>query len=498
MGNQSSLLNESGINDHAVLTDARTVNEHTESLQTHDPCAIVIFGATGDLTKRKLLPALYNLAAAGLLPKQFAIVGYASPAQTGDSFRDQLTRDIKEFPTGPIEPRIWDWFLERIRYVQGDFQDAAAFERLASTLAEVDERHRTEGNRLFYLATAPRFFSEVIRQLGRAGLAKQESSRRVLENFFDFAIQLTRRIEVATKGLFNYNRNLIDHVQITAAETAGVEDRGGYYETACALRDMVPNHLFQLMSLVAMEPPISFEADAIRDKQAEVLRAIQPLTPEEVLGQAVRGQYGPSDIGPHTAGYRQEPDVAPGSNVETFVALKFAIDNWRWAGVPFYLRTGKRLPKRATEIAIHFRRTPFVLFRNTRVKDLHANKLLIHIQPNEGISIKMGAKIPGALMDIGQVNMEFDYAREFHTVPTTGYERLLHDCMVGDQTLFQRADMVETAWSVIQPIQDVWQALPAHFPNYAAGSWGPAAAEDLIDRDGREWRQIEEIFAAAA
>ena len=533
MGNQSSLLNESGIDNCAALAEARTVNQHTESLRMPYPCAIVIFGSTGDLTKRKLLPALYNLAATGLLPKQFAIVGYASPALTEDSFRDQLTREIKEFATSPIEPRIWDWLLERIHYVQGDFQDASAFERLSSTLAEVDERHGTEGNRLFYLATAPKFFGEVIRQLGGAGLAKQESSRHVrvvIEKPFgrdlDSARQLNREIKevlqesqiyridhylgketVQNLLVFRFsnsiaeplwNRNLIDHVQITAAETVGVEHRGGYYETAGALRDMVPNHLFQLMSLVAMEPPISFEADAIRDKQAEVLRAIQPLTPEEVLGQAVRGQYGQSDIGLHTAGYRQELDVAPASNVETFVALKFAIDNWRWAGVPFYLRTGKRLPKRATEIAIHFRRTPFVLFRNTRVKDLHANKLLIHIQPNEGISIQMGAKISGALMDIGQVNMEFDYAREFHTAPATGYERLLHDCMVGDQTLFQRADMVETAWNVIQPIQEVWQALPPHFPNYPAATWGPEAAEDLIDRDGREWRQIEEVSAAAA
>jgi glucose-6-phosphate 1-dehydrogenase len=287
-------------------------------------------------------------------------------------------------------------------------------------------------------------------------------------------------------------------VQITAAETVGVEHRGAYYETAGALRDMVPNHLLQLLSLVAMEPPISFAADAVRDKQVEVLHSIQPLTPEEVVTTMVRGQYGASIRHLNLPGYREEPNVAPDSNVETFVALKLAIDNWRWADVPFYLRTGKRMPNHVTEIAIHFRRTPFVLFRHTPVKDLQANKLVIHIQPQEGISIQMGAKIPGPLMSIGQVNMDFDYAHEFQSSPATGYERLLHDCMLGDQTLFQRADMVETGWSVIEPIQEVWNALPAHFPNYAAGTWGPEAANTLIERDERQWRLIEEIAAAAA
>jgi glucose-6-phosphate 1-dehydrogenase len=295
-----------------------------------------------------------------------------------------------------------------------------------------------------------------------------------------------------------WNRNMIDHVQITAAETVGVEGRGGYYDTSGALRDMVPNHLFQLMSLVAMEPPISFEPDAVRDKQAEVLRAVQPPAPEDVLTRMVRGQYGPSTRGPQMPGYRQEPDVAPGSNVETFVALKFMIDNWRWADVPFYLRTGKRLPKRVTEIAIQFRRTPFVLFRNTPVKDIEPNRLVIHIQPDEGISLQMGAKIPGPVMSIGQVNMDFDYAKVFHAAPATGYERLLHDCMFGDQTLFQRADMVETGWSIIEPILEVWKALPGHFPNYPAGSWGPEAAEDLIEKDCREWHTNGEATAVAA
>jgi len=498
-----------------------------------DPCTMVIFGASGDLTKRKLLPSLYNLAAANLLPRQFAIVGYAYQQGTNESFREQLTQDMKALATNPVDPHVWDWFLERMHYVQGDFSDPEGYQRLSAKMAEVEKDHGTQGNRFYYLAVAPKFFAEVIRQLGAAGLAKEEKGkyrRVVIEKPFGRDLQSARQLNRDIKEVLQekqiyridhylgketvqnllvfrfsnsiaeplWNRNLIDHVQITAAETVGVEHRGGYYETSGALRDMVPNHLFQLMSLVAMEPPISFEADAVRDKQAEVLRSIQPPAPEDVLTKMVRGQYGPSAHGPAMLGYREEPDVAPDSNVETFVALKFMVDNWRWADVPFYLRTGKRLPERVTEIAIHFRRTPFVLFRNTAVKDLQANKLLIHIQPREGITIQMGAKIPGPVMNIGQVNMDFDYAREFHAQPATGYERLLHDCMMGDQTLFQRADMVETGWSVIEPIQEVWKALPGHFPNYAAGTWGPDAANVLIGKDGREWRQIEEAAAAAA
>ncbi|MGZ4836719.1 MAG: glucose-6-phosphate dehydrogenase, partial [Terriglobales bacterium] len=401
-----------------------------------DPCVMVIFGASGDLTKRKLFPALYNLAAANLLPKEFAIVGYAYASGTDDSFRTQLTQDMKELATNPIDQHVWAWFLERIHYVQGDFQDPAGFQRLSAKLTEVEKDHGTQGNRFFYLAVAPKFFAEVVRQLGNAGLASEDKgkyARVVIEKPFgrdlQSAKQLNREIKqvLEEKQIYRidhylgketvqnllvfrfsnsiaeplWNRNLIDHVQITAGETVGVEHRGGYYETSGALRDMVPNHLFQLLSLVAMEPPISFEADAVRDKQAEVLRAIQPPAPEDVLTKMVRGQYGPSVRGPQMAGYREEPDVAPDSNVETFVALKFTIDNWRWADVPFYLRTGKRMPKRVTEIAIHFRRTPFVLFRNTPVKDLQANKMLVHIQPREGISIQMGAKIPGPIMNIG-------------------------------------------------------------------------------------------------
>jgi glucose-6-phosphate 1-dehydrogenase len=498
-----------------------------------DPCAIVIFGATGDLTKRKLIPALYNLAVANLLPKQFAIVGCARSALTDESFREQLMKGIQTTSSSAVDSKLWNWLLQRMYYVKCDVSDAAGFQRLSAKLAQVETEHGTQGNRIFYLAMAPQFFADAVRQLGNAGLVSEEKgsyARVTIEKPFgsdlQSALELNRQLREVLKerqiyridhylgketvqnllvfrfsnSIFEpiWNRTLIDHVQITAAEDVGVEHRGAYYDTAGALRDMVPNHLFQLLSLVAMEPPISFEADAVRDKQAEVIRAIQDPTPEEVGTTTVRGQYGPSAHGPHVVGYREEPDVAPDSNTETFVALKFMIDNWRWADVPFYLRTGKHMQRRLTEIVINFRRTPFVLFRDTPVKDLRPNTLVIHIQPEEGISLQIGAKVPGAVMSIGQVNMDFDYARVFHTAPATGYERLLHDCMIGDQTLFQRADMVEETWKVIQPIQEVWKALPADFPNYAAGTCGPEEADSLLQRDGREWKRIEEAAAAIA
>ncbi len=496
--------------------------------QHADPCIMVIFGASGDLTKRKLVPALCNLAQANLLPRQFAIVGFSSSDLTTEAFRQQLTEDIKEFATSSIDPQLWDWFLNRIHYVQGDFQDPASYQRLKEQLTQADNEHGTRGNRVFYLAVAPKFFSVIVRQLGSACLTKEDKgrwSRVVIEKPFgrdlDSARDLNRQIKEVldesqiyridhylgketvqnillfrfSNGIFEpiWNRRYIDHVQITAAETVGVEHRGGYYDNSGALRDMVPNHLFQLLTLTAMEPPVSFDADAVRGKQVEVLRAIQPPTPEEVLTRAVRGQYGAGSSGDeHLLGYRGEPDVAADSNTETFVALKLAIDNWRWADVPFYLRTGKRLAKRVTEIAIEFRRTPFVLFRGTTVKDLRPNRLVIRIQPDEGISLRFGAKIPGAVMQIGQVNMDFDYVHYFGKSDGTGYERLLHDCMLGDATLFQRADMVEAGWTVIQPVLDVWKALPArNFPNYAACAWGPAEADELMKRDGRHWRHIE-------
>jgi glucose-6-phosphate 1-dehydrogenase len=502
---------------------------HVESTAAAGPCIMVIFGATGDLTKRKLIPALLNLAQEEVLSTQFAIVGFASNDFTTETFREALGEQMPQFAPDPIDLKMWDWLKERIYYVKGDFGDPEAYKRLGQQIEIADKTQNACGNKFFYLAVAPRFFAPIVQQLGTACLTQEENgkwARVIVEKPFGHdlasAVQLNSDLKkvLTEKQIYRidhylgketvqnvlvfrftnniieplWNRNYIDHVQITAAETVGVEHRGGFYETAGALRDMVPNHLFQLLTMTAMEPPISFDADEVRNKQAEVLHAIQPLSPEEVLTNTVRGQYSNGVVeGERVLGYRHEPDVSPNSNTETFVALKLLIDNWRWAGVPFYLRTGKSLALRATEIVIQFRRTPFVLFRNTAVKNVETNRLVIHIQPDEGISLSFGAKVPGAVMRLGLVNMDFDYKTYFGVEHGTGYERLLRDCMAGDATLFQRADMVEAGWNVIQSVLDVWHALPPRdFPNYAAGSWGPAEAEELLERDGRAWRRIGE------
>jgi glucose-6-phosphate 1-dehydrogenase len=501
---------------------------HPNGTPRSTPCVMVIFGATGDLTKRKLIPALYNLAQDDQLPKRFAIIGFAGNDQTTESFRKTLSEEVPKFLSTPLDSKLWAWFTERIYYVKGDFEDPEAYKRLQQQIEEATKQHDTQGNKFFYLAVAPRFFASIVQQLGQIGLTKEDGhwARVIVEKPFGHdlasAIQLNAELKkiLSEKQIYRidhylgketvqnlmvfrftnniieplWNRNYVDHVQITAGETVGVEHRGGFYETAGALRDMVPNHLFQLLTMTAMEPPISFDADEVRNKQAEVLHAITPLGPEDVLTHSVRGQYGEGNVDNETVpAYRSEHDVAPESNTETFVALKLQIDNWRWAGIPFYLRTGKRLAQRTTEVVIQFRRTPFILFRNTTVKHTETNRLVIHIQPEEGISLSFGAKIPGSVMRLGLVNMDFDYVNYFGVEHNTGYERLLNDCMAGDATLFQRADMVEAGWSVIQPILDVWHALPPRgFPNYAAGTWGPKESDDLLARDGRAWRRIGE------
>src|SRR5262245_48115119 len=486
-----------------------------------DPCAIVIFGASGDLTKRKLIPALYNLAKDNLLSREFALVGFARPDWTHDQFREKCGDDLRQFATGRIDPDVWHWFARRMYYVRGDFGEPDAFQRLRSTLAEVDAEHGTRGNYLYYLATAPNFFSTCIHQVGDLGLTSEERGqwrRAIIEKPFGRDHESARALNADVQqvlaesqiyridhylgketvqnilafrfsnGIFEpvWNRNYIDHIQITAAETVGVETRGGYYETAGTLRDMVPNHLFQLLCLTAMEPPVSFDANVVRDEQAKILKALQPFEDRDVLIRAVRGQYGGNHGG--AAAYRQEPNVAPRSRIETYVALRLSIDNWRWADVPFYVRTGKRLAKRVTEIVVQFKRAPFVLFRRTAVDRLEPNRLVMHLQPEEGISLSFGAKYPGPVVRLGAVNMAFNYADHFNATPQTGYERLLYDCMLGDATLFQRSDMVEAGWKVVAPIQNVWGALePREFPNYAAGSWGPDAAAELLSKDGRQW-----------
>jgi glucose-6-phosphate 1-dehydrogenase len=489
------------------------------------PCAMVVFGATGDLTMRKLVPALYNLGKAHLLPKEFAVVGVAIDDISLDDFRKKVTRFLPEEDLGS---EACEHFQQFLQYMRGDFGNPATFAQLREALSKIDQEFGTNQNYLFYLATAPKFFSEIVQQLGQSGLSREESGhwrRVVIEKPFGNDLDSALALNYNVKGILSekqiyridhylgketvqnimvfrfgngifepiWNRRYIDHVAITNAETVGVEQRGGYFDAAGTLRDMVPNHMMQLISLTAMEPPASFSADAVRDEQAKVLNAIQPLTSEDVLHQAVRGQYGEGVInGEKVQAYRAEPGVAPESKTETFVAMKLNIDNWRWAGVPFYLRTGKRMAKRKTEINIQFKRAPFQLFRQTPVHKLQTNRLVIHIQPDEGMALGFGAKIPGPQLRLGSVEMSFEYSKYFGTDPYTGYEVLLYDCMIGDQTLFQRADMVEAGWRILDPVIDVWKALPArNFPNYAAGTWGPKESDDLLERDGRTWRTIE-------
>jgi glucose-6-phosphate 1-dehydrogenase len=464
------------------------------------------------------------------LPDSFAVIGVARAEMNDAEFRRRLSDDMREFATDDIDPGHWQWLEERLYYLSGDFDDEQTFVRLKELLTKVDAERNTQGNYFFYLATAPDYFAPVVEQLGSVGLAAEGDDhwrRFVAEKPFghdlDSARQLNQKLKEILKetqiyridhylgketvqnilvfrfgnGIFEpiWNRRYIDSVLITAAEKVGVEQRGGYYEKAGALRDMVPNHLLQLVTLTAMEPPVSFKADSVRDEQTKILHAIQCPSPEEAGRRAVRGQYDAGVIdGQPVPAYRSEANVAPDSKVETFVALKLLIDNWRWADVPFYLRTGKRLAARDTEIMINFRRAPFVLFRDTPVDRLSHNHLVLHIQPDEGITMRFGAKIPGPILKIGAVDMNFDYEDYFGNTPSTGYERLLHDCMVGDATLFQRADQVEAAWSVVAPVQAAWNSGPTpDFPNYKAGTWGPKEADELLARDGRAWEETHDI-----
>lgn len=491
------------------------------------PCAMVIFGATGDLTTRKLFPALYNLAKSNMLAHDFAIVGVSRNDFNLEQFRRMMGEQLMKFATDKVDPDLRDWLLSRLYYVSGEFHDSQMYSKLAQALADVDDKHHTGANYFFYLATSPVFFGDIVERLGESGLATEKDGRwrrLVFEKPFgsdlDSAKELNRKIRKIlnetqifridhylgketvqnilvfrfSNGIFEpiWNHRYIDHVQITVTETVGVEKRGGYFDMAGTLRDMVPNHLFQLLSLTAMEPPISFNSDSVHDEQSKILRAVQPFTAEDVIHCAVRGQYGEGEInGEHAPAYRAEDGVPPDSKTETFVALRLMIDNWRWAHVPFYLRTGKRLAARHTEIAIQFKRAPFVLFRDTSVGSLKANQLVIHIAPDEGISMRFGAKVPGAQVKVGSVEMDFNYSDYFGSTANTGYEILLYDGITGDQTLFQRADMVEAGWAVVDPILDVWKALPPrNFPNYPAGSWGPKEADDIIAREGRAWRRI--------
>jgi glucose-6-phosphate 1-dehydrogenase len=491
------------------------------------PAAIVIFGAAGDLTKRKLLPSLYNLRSSNLLRDEIAIVGVARAPMESAAFREKLAGEMKQFATGALERETVDWLLRRVEYVHGTFEDEGTYARLSDTLARLDRERGTAGNYLHYLATAPEYFAPVVERLGAHGLTRPADGawrRVIVEKPFGRDVDSARALNAELwktlgedqiyridhylgketvqnilvfrfgNGMFEpiWNRQYIDNVQITVAETVGVESRGGYYDGAGCLRDMVPNHMLQLLALVGMEPPTSFAPEAVREERAKVLRAIQPMTPERVLTHAVRGQYAAGAVdGKNVPPYRAEERVSPHSSTETFAALSLSIDNWRWSDVPFYLRTGKRLARRVSEIAIQFKRPPLLLFQNTPVEHLARNVLLIRVQPDEGISLRFGAKIPGPSVRMGFVAMDFKYKDAFGSTATTGYETLLYDCLKGDTTLFQRADMVELGWNIVKPVLDVWSALsPRTFPNYAAGTWGPKEADDMLQRDGRTWRNM--------
>ena len=491
------------------------------------PCAIVIFGANGDLTKRLIIPALYNLARTNLLPKSLALVGVDHNKKTSEEWADQLKDFLAEVlakNNEEVDEALWGQVARSMTFLTGDFEKNETYSQLKELLADLDEKQSLNGNVLFYMAVADRFFGTIAGKLGEAGLVDTTQSkgfrRLIVEKPFGHDLASAKALNACllkylkeeqiyridhflgketvqnimalrfANGLFEpiWNRDRIDHVQITVAESIGVETRGKFYEATGALRDMVPNHLFQLVAMTAMEPPVSFDAEDIRAKKAEMFKAIHPLT----LGDVVRGQYDSGIVGDQKAkAYRAEDNVAPESTVETYVAMRLHIDNWRWAGVPFYLRTGKRLTKRNTEIAIRFKRAPYALFRETPVDELDADWLILRIQPEEGIRMRFNAKRPGPAMALESVAMNFLYKDYFKQAPAVGYETLIYDCLIGDATLFQRADQVEAAWAVVDPILKGWAgSSPRHFPNYAAGSEGPAAANDLLARDGRSWRAI--------
>jgi glucose-6-phosphate 1-dehydrogenase len=500
------------------------------------PCAMVIFGAAGDLTARLVVPALYDLASARQLSANFRLVGVDLAAKTTEQWRAGLTATMHEFVTqggGEFHPdhldeTAWKWLTDRMSYLQGDLTDPAAYRRLGEHLSKLDQSAGTAGNYLFYLAVADRFFSVAVAGLGAAGLAREPAGqwrRVVIEKPFGHDLPSAKALNAEilkslqepqiyridhflgketvqnimalrfANGLFEplWNRQNIDHVQITASETVGVEHRGKFYELTGALRDMVPNHLFQLLAMTAMEPPISFDAEAVRSKKAEVIQAIRPMTPDQALNDAVRGQYAAGTVlGKPVRAYRDEPNVAPDSVTETYIAWKLAIDNWRWAGVPFYLRTGKYLKRRWTEIAIRFHQAPYSLFRGTPVERMNPNWMILRIAPEEGIALQFAAKHPGPSVKLSTVSMDFAYSNYFKMAPNTGYETLLYDCMIGDATLFQRADNIEAGWQAVQPILDAWASTrPTDFPNYVAGGNGPAAADELLRRDGRAWRSLD-------
>jgi glucose-6-phosphate 1-dehydrogenase len=483
--------------------------------RTPEPCVLVVFGASGDLTRRKIFPALYALAYRRLLPEQFAVVGVARTESTDDEFRDRMEHAVREFGRDDFEQDVWDWLAQGTRYLAADFAEGGAEDRLVALLTELDEERGTRGNRVYYLAIPPQMMPTGVEMIGKHRTSDGwtrlivekpfghdlESARRLTELISsDFAEEEVFRIDhylgketvqnmLALRfanGIFEpiWNRQFIDHVQITVAESIGIEGRAAFYEQAGAIRDIFQNHMLQLVALTAMEPPIDFTADSVRNEKVKVMKAIHTPGPKHV----VRGQYGPGFVeGKEVPGYRDEEGVAPDSMTETFVAAKLFVDNWRWADTPFYVRIGKRLARRETTIAIQFQRAPHPPFEETATEELRPNLLLVGVQPDEGVSLAIAAKVPGQGMRLRTVHMDFLYGGAFRTELPEAYERLLLDAMLGDQTLFTRSDEVEEQWAIVDAIVAPWRRDRPSFPNYAAGSWGAAAADELIRRDGRKW-----------
>ena len=499
-----------------------------------EPCTMVICGATGDLTERKLAPALYNTLLGGFLPPEFTVVGFARRDMGDEAFRGHLLDGInKHSRNRPAKPAIWESFARGIEYHRGDFDDPAAWVELAKRLERIDRDRGTAGNRLFYLAVPPSLYPEIVSQLDRAGLSASGTHRRtgpkrgwtrvIVEKPFGYDLESARTLNRVIADVFDedqvyridhylgketvqnlavfrfgnglfepiWNRRYIDSVQITVAETVGVEGRGDFYDSTGALRDIVQNHALQLLAMFAIEPPVEFAAEDLRDEKLKVLRGVKPMTPADVAANVIRAQYVSGWVeGERISSYRDAPEVAPDSQTETLVALKLGIDSWRWAGVPFYIRTGKTLPSRVTEIAVFFKKAPLALFTRAGVPQIDDNILAIRVQPDEGILLRFGAKVPGQGLQIRNVNMDFRYGSSFAVDSPDAYETLILDAMIGDASLFTRDDEVERAWEILQPILDAWGSGtggPLHF--YAAGTWGPPAADELLERDGRAWRR---------
>jgi glucose-6-phosphate 1-dehydrogenase len=488
-----------------------------------EPAVMVIFGASGDLTARKLVPALYDLASQRRLPMELAVVGISRSALSHEEFRERLHDALKEQRPGRVSDDVWESFSRSLFYLPGDSKKPETYEELQGFLKELDKERGTEGNRIFYLASSPSLFPTIVERLGEAGMSEEDGgyARLVVEKPFGRDLMSARELNGEIRryfeetqiyridhylgkdtvqnilalrfsnGIFEpiWNQHYVDHVQITVAEDIGVGTRGAFYEEAGALRDIVQNHVMQVLCLTAMEPPVTFDAESVREEKVKVLKAVRPIPEDEVDLYAVRGQYERGWVwGEEVEGYREEEDVAPDSSTETYVALKVFVDNWRWAGVPFYIRAGKRLPKKATEIAIQFHSTPHTPFARDETLGLEPNVLVLRIQPEEGISLKIGAKVPGSGFEISSVNMDLLYGTAFLEEAPDAYQRLLLDLMLGDPTLFIRADEAEGAWSILEPVMRAWSE-SKEAPTYPAGTWGPEEADELLERDGREWRR---------